>query len=373
MSNLSVNKLFLNLLSAAILNKSLDTNLFEGLDAATWKSIEETAIKHGVSALTADKALTLPEGCLPPKSQIMAFISHVEQTKALNRKMINVLHKLTDEYQKVNLPFVLLKGLSVGINYPDPLLRNPGDIDLFLYGKGNYKKSIDWISGKGVDLEVGDHIHYTYNFDGIIIENHCRISYFDNRKYDKQFRDWEEELSEKENFTFIEIDGKKFRQLHVEMNAFFIFQHMFRHFVHMGVGFRQYCDWLLFLSKYHSDINPESFTAIAKSYALLHPMQVFALAAVKYLGVSDSIFPFKMISEDKYVDKVIEDIFNSGNFGFYKHVTKRPKGKMRSLLYSFRYTIKWTLEFGSLSPQHIRILPLVKLKKHLKSLLNRAN
>ena len=46
MSNLSVNRLFLNLLSAAILNKSLDANLFEGLDAATWKSIEDTARKH---------------------------------------------------------------------------------------------------------------------------------------------------------------------------------------------------------------------------------------------------------------------------------------------------------------------------------------
>lgn len=365
--------LFLNLLSSALLSKDVDSSLFKGLDDLSWKSIRDTAIKHGVSALIADKALTLPEGCLPPKSQMLEFISHVEQTKALNRKMIYVLHKLADEYQKVNLPFVLLKGLSVGINYPEPLLRNPGDIDLFLYRKGNYKKSIDWISGKGIVLEVGDHIHYTYNFDGIIVENHCRISYFDNRKYDEQFRVLEEELSEKENFTFIEIDGKKFRQLPVEVNAFFIFQHMFRHFVHMGVGFRQYCDWLLFLSKYHSDINPESFTAIAKSYALLYPMQVFALTAVKYLGVSDSIFPFNMISEDKYVDKVIEDIFDSGNFGFYKHKTKRPKGNMRSLWYSFRYTIKWTLEFGSLSPQHIRILPLVKFKKHLKSLLNRAN
>ena len=61
-----VNELFLNLLSAAILNKPVDADMFEDIEATTWKRIEDIAKKQSVNALIADKALSLPERSLPP-------------------------------------------------------------------------------------------------------------------------------------------------------------------------------------------------------------------------------------------------------------------------------------------------------------------
>lgn len=366
MNNTTTNRLFLNLLSAAIRNVPVDVNLYKGLDASTWKEIEVLGRKQSVSALIADKALSLPEEFLPPRDQNLIFITQIEQTKALNRKMTQVLLNLKNEYEEVNLPFVLLKGLSNGVNYPEPLLRNPGDIDLLIYRRGDYDRSIEWIINKGIETEIGDHIHYKFDFEGISIENHCRISYFDHKRYDRLFSSWEKEVFENENYTFIELGGQNIRQLPVDMNAFFIFQHMFRHFVHQGVGFRQYCDWLLFLTKHRNEINEDSFTHIAQSYALLYPMQVFARAAVKYLNTPESIFPFKMITDSKYTDMVIEDIIFSGNFGFHKSGKRRPQEKMRGMWFSYKSTIKRSLRFGSLSPEHSRILPAVKLINRLK-------
>lgn len=362
----ALKKLFLHLLGAAIRDVPPDAALFERVDAGTWKKIEMMAKKQSVSALIANKALSLPEGSLPPREQNMRFITQIEQTKALNRKMIHVLRKLAEEHAKEDLPFVLLKGLSNGVNYPEPLLRNPGDIDLLIYRRGDYKRSIEWIAGKGIKMEIGNHIHYKFDVDGISIENHCRITYFDHKKYDHLFAEWEQELSEKENFASIEIDGLTIQQLPVDMNAFFIFQHLFRHFVHLGVGFRQYCDWLLFLSKYRNEIDPASFTRIAESYALLQPMQVFARAAVKYLDMPESIFPFEMITDDKYADRVIEDIFNCGNFGFHKPGKQRPEGKMQGMWFSYKTTIWRTRRFGAISPEHSKILPYTKLIKRMK-------
>lgn len=359
-------KLFLNLLSAGIRDVPADAELFKGLNATTWKKIEGMARKQSSSALIADKALALPEGSLPPREQNMVFITQVEQTRALNRKMIHVLRELTGEYAEVSLPFVLLKGLSNGLNYPEPLLRNPGDIDLLLYREGDYKRSIEWIAGKGIHMEIGDHIHYKFDVDGISIENHRRVTYFDHKKYDRLFAVWEEEVSKKEDFTSVEIDGITVQQLPVEMNAFFIFQHMFRHFVHLGVGFRQYCDWLLFLSRYRDKIDPVSFTRLAESYALLYPMQVFARAAVKYLDMPESIFPFSMITNDKYADRVMEDIFDSGNFGFHKTGKQRPEEKMQGMWFSYKSTIGRSIRFGGLSPEHSRILPATKLVRRMK-------
>ena len=366
MSNSGIRPLFLNLLSAAIWDKPADATLFEGIDSQAWKAIADIARRQTVSALIADKILSLPKGSLPPRELSLQFMIQIQQTEALNLKMIHVLKALSKEYQEANLPFCLLKGLANGINYPSPLLRNAGDLDLFIYRKGDYEKSKNAVMAQGLEIKDGHHMHYAFNKEGVYIEIHRRITYFDHKKYDALLKEWEKELIEKENFTSVQIDGLTVQQLPVEMNAFFIFQHMFRHFVHAGVGFRQFCDWILFLSKHRDEIDPVSFTAIANSYALLYPMQVFARAAVKYLDTPSTIFPFEMIQSEDHADWVTTDILHSGNFGFHRPGKQRPKEKFRGLWFSYKTTIRRANKFGVISPEHSRILPVVKLINRLK-------
>lgn len=361
-----VNTLFLHLLSAAIWDKPADAHLFKGLSPDTWKGIADMARRQTVSALIADKILSLPAKSLPPKQLQLQFMVMIQQTEALNRKMIKVLGTLIEEYKEADFPFCLLKGLSVGVNYPQPLLRNAGDIDLWLYQEGDYEKSEEWLLSQSFDVKKTSLVHYNYEKDGVWIENHNSITAFDNKKYSKLLKQWLEEIVEKDNFLMIEIDSYSVKQLPVDLNAFFIFQHLFRHFIYAGVGFRQYCDWLLFLSKYKDEINRDSFTAIAQSYALLYPMQVFARAAVKYLGAPDDIFPFPMLDDSKHVDMVIEDILHSGNFGFHRPGKQRPKEKIRGMWYSYKTAVQRFMRFSSISPEHIKLLPYYKLINFMK-------
>ncbi len=366
MDDSSINALFLNLLSAAIWDKPADVEQFTNLDDKTWKKIFHWARRQSVGALIADKVLSLPKECLPPQEQNMASVSLIEQTKAMNRKMIRVLAGIKDWYQETGFPFVLLKGLANGANYPEPLLRNPGDVDLWLYRKGDSQKSRAWLTGKGYQTEDGDGIHYKFSEQGISIENHRRVSYFDHRKYDRRFAAWEKELVAKEHFADIQIGDLTVQQLPPETNAFFLFHHMFRHFVHLGVGFRQLFDWLLFLKNYRKQIDPVSFTALARSYKLLYPMQVFACAAVKYLDAPPDIFPFTVPKDNLYARKVINDILEGGNFGFHRPGDKRPQEKMRGMWFSYKTTVRRSLKFGLLSPAHCLILPVTKLIRRLK-------
>ncbi|MDD2475706.1 MAG: nucleotidyltransferase family protein [Dysgonamonadaceae bacterium] len=369
MSDSVIHPLFLNLLSAAIWDKPANASLFEGIDRKTWKEISNMAGRQTVSALIADKALSLPKESLPPREQNLQFIIQIEQTETLSRKMIQMLSEITREYHESDVSICLLKGMGNAMNYPSPLLRNVGDIDFFIYRKGDYERSKECFSAKGFKIKADDddHFHYSFSKEGVLFENHQRITFFDNKKYDNLFKEWENDLIEKENFTSVQIDGLTVKLLPVDMNAFFIFQHMFRHFVDLGVGFRQFCDWVLFLSKHRNEIDPVSFTAIAKSYALLYPMQVFARAAVKYLDASENIFPFEMITDDKHADWVISDILDNGNFGFYRSGKQRPKEKLRSMWFSYKSTLRRSKKFGVISPEHCRILPVTKLISHLKN------
>ena len=366
MSNLTIRHLFLHLLSAAIWGKPANATLFEELNTNTWKGIADMARRQTVSALIADKALSLPKESLPPKALRLQFMVMIKQTEELNKKMIQVLADVSEAYQEADFSFCLLKGLSNGVNYPSPLLRNAGDIDLLFYKKEDYEKGKLWCKERGIEIEDADHIHYAFDKDGIRIENHKRITYFDNKKYDNLFKKWEEELSKQENFTTVQINNLTVKQLPVEMNAFFIFQHMFRHFVHLGVGFRQYCDWLLFLAKHKDEIDAVLFTKIAESYSLLYPMQLFARAAVEYLDTPESIFPFEVIESEKHANWIIEDILHSGNFGFHRPGKQRPREKMRGMWFSYKTTVRRSIKFGAIAPEHIRILPFKKLIKRLK-------
>ncbi|MDD3035074.1 MAG: nucleotidyltransferase family protein [Bacteroidales bacterium] len=366
MNSLDNRGLFLHLLARAVWDKSVEGELFENLKLEDWREIVNMARKQSVSALVADKALSLPKAYLPPRDMSLLFLTQIEQTRNLNRKIIHTLSVVTEEYREEDIPFVLLKGPSSAANYPDPYLRNPGDLDLFIYRKEDYARSKERVRSKGFEFEVADTMHYHYSLDGVNIEPHHKITYFERKRYEKRFVALVREAVNNESFKHIDIEGVRVKQLPVEMHALYLFHHMFRHFAHQGVGFRQFCDWLLFLKKHRNEIDKDSFTALAKSYALLFPMQVFARAAVKYLEASESIFPFDMTSNERLAEAVVEDIFESGNFGFHGDMKKRPKENIRGLWFSYTFTLKRTLKFCTLSPEHILLLPYWKLITRLR-------
>jgi hypothetical protein len=123
---------------------------------------------------------------------------------------------------------------------------------------------------------------------------------------------------------------------------------------------------VLFLHKHRAEIDSEEFTRIATRFALLYPMQLFARIAVDYLGAQESIFPFPMIPNNHHADKVIRDLLESGNFGFHRPGKKRPEEKMAGMWFSFVTTIKRSIKFAAISPQHCAILPFTKLINRLK-------
>src|SRR5690606_30654076 len=115
-----------------------------------------------------------------------------------NKKVLSVLHTISNEYAKLGIPFLLLKGPSNGSNYPDYFLRTPGDLDLLLYRQGDYEKARDWIARQGIPIVESSGIHSKFYMDGVSIENHHRITYFNHKKYDRRFQAIEESLSCKE-------------------------------------------------------------------------------------------------------------------------------------------------------------------------------
>lgn len=360
--------LFLELLSAALWKRSPNSHLFESVESCLWEQVCQLAIDQKVVALVYDGVISLPYELHPNKQILFKLHLQTESIEKANNRINKVLKKLSVDYEKIGCPFVLLKGQANASFYPNPAHRTTGDIDAFLYQKGDYKKANDWAQSKGFEMEPENIHHQAFKYEGVLIENHKWASFFGIKKFDKLLELKVDEINANNDLLSIDIDGLEVKVLPHEFNAFFIFQHLFHHFIHLGVGIRQFCDWTLFLDRHSSILDKDAFLRLAIEFELLYGMQIFASVAVKYLGANPSIFPFATDTEDEYVDMVMDDIFNGGSFGKAIFQNKRFRSFLHRKWYSFNYSNKRLRKINKIAPSHTANLPLIKVITNIKVL-----
>ena len=363
--------LFLELIRSAIWNEPANENLFQNIDSSVWDDIISFADSHHVNALLYDGVLTLPERVRPEKRTVYKLFLRADATEQLNVRNTQVLKELSREYEKTGIPFVLLKGHGNALCYPNPKRRTPGDLDFFFYRKEDYRKANEWAKQRGFKMHSENIHHQSFEYKKVHVENHKQISYFEIKKYDRLLEREVQKIIDENSFQQLDIEGTKVMILPLEFNIFFIFQHLFHHFIHLGIGMKQFCDWALYFNRYSAQVDEKKFIGLAESFDLLNAMKVFASVAIKYLGAKPAIFPFETDVNGKYVDRVMEDILEGGNFGFDIFKRKTFRNELHRKLYSFRYTTGRIRKIAGIAPQHIRTLPLVKLNKNLKLLFKK--
>lgn len=365
--------LFLELLKSAIWDSHPNFEVFSNISDTTWDNISKIADKQGVSAMIADRILLLPQAIAPNYQWLINQMRIIKDTEQLSLQMTNTLKFVLFEYSKIGITPLLLKGLSCAQSYPYPLLRTQGDIDLFLFQNNDYDKANQWVKDQGYTYHVDPvDVHRAFDLENIRIENHKNITFFPIERYNTRLNKLLEAIDLNSNFEELSIEGVKVKALPLNINALYIFQHLFFHFIHEGVGLRQIIDWVLHLAKYHDKIDPKEFTTLAKSFNLLHPMQVFAETTIQFLGVPRNIFPFPIRNKSRYPEKIIRDIMSGGEFGFHHPVRKKIKNESRWKGWWRRYKriVGRTLLFHRISPSYFWSVPIhyfeVRVKKMLR-------
>ena len=117
---------------------------------------------------------------------------------------------------------------------------------------------------------------------------------------------------------FIEINGTKVPTLSPEMNALYVFVHIFHHLVSEGIGLRQFCDFALCAKESPLPTSPRGgdLEKHLKGLGLLKAYSGLGAILTDYLGLSEEEFPLP-ISEDDHrrAPELLEDIWKKGNFG----------------------------------------------------------
>ena len=367
-------ELFLKLLSCALHSELPEARDFTGLEEASWRRIHRLAASHAVPAFVGDRILTLPKEALPNRDMRLMIFSEIELTRRGNAYLTKALGQLQKTYEAAGLPFILLKGLSLGCFYPDAALRSGGDLDILFHSDADYERGNELLRKAGHKLHDDSEVRYghtAFTYGRTIVENHARAVFFDHKRHNRRFDALIQEAISSGSLITQHHGDYTIQTLPHELNVVYIFIHLFFHWLHWGVGFRQYSDWLLMMTRLKGQLDEEKILSIAKDLDILYPMQLFAQAAIRYLRVSPEIFPFPLLSEDDpHTEQIIRDVIHSGNFGFAQRPIK-AQNKWVTNWRKFRFKMRRSRRLYAITPTHASRIIWGSVFGHLMLMIRR--
>ena len=330
-------KPFIELLRAALWNRLADVTLFSG--QTDWEEILVLARQQTVMSLVAEAAMKLPRNLQPPAAittRMRGIVTTNIRTHALlNRTLAEAVTLFNDN----GIPTVLFKGQGVAMNYPEPTLRNCGDIDLYV-GANLYDKACTvaqaW-GGKDEHATTSEK-HYHFNHNGVAVELHRIAEQLPLPWHNARFQRWTRRHLHYGGLRQVIIAGAEVQLPPVQFDALYIFNHLWHHFSSGGgIGLRQVCDWVRYLHTFGHEIDPMQLERDLCAFGLWKPWQLFGCLAVDVLGLPVEEFPFYNARYAKKASIVLGMIEAGGNFGFHDvSITERPAGYIAGKMHTLR-------------------------------------
>lgn len=322
-----------------------------------WLVLYEWCEKQAISGFVFPSLDKLSEqGEKPPADLLFEWIGLSEQLKGQNKLMNTEVARLTKMLENEGHRTVILKGQANALLYPNPLSRQPGDIDIWISGG---RKKVEQ-SLRKLDLLEGNlskyhsvqatqsyhHIHLPMDENGIIVEVHFRPS---SGNYDPFTNRSLQAFLEEEICKDNELTEFGFRVPSLTFALIMQLAHIQRHFMSEGVGMRQVIDYYYLLKKYHTDITDltegKDPTVDGRRESEITEKVLKRLGVEKIAGALMWVLHEKLGMEEKYLiapmdekrgEMLLEVMMEGGNFGHYSHFLQEGFSVTGSLKYRFK-------------------------------------
>ncbi len=234
-----------------------------------------------------------------------------EQIKQLNEIVNERAERLKRIFASWGYRTCILKGQGVAQLYPTPLLRQSGDIDIWVDGKQD--EIISCIRNNCLGIRNVDYVHSGANFfNDVEVEVHFRPSWmynpFCNRKLQKYF-------SASRESQFAHFDDKVgFAYPTIEFNLVYSLIHINRHIFEEGIGLRQFVDYYYILKHSSSEERNVAFRQLCQ-FSLKKFVAAVMYIEKEVLGIDDEYL--LCVPNRKEGKFLLDEIVRGGNFGQY--------------------------------------------------------
>lgn len=250
-----------------------------------------------------------------PEEQYLEFMVLMMKVKRSNEEVNEGLRRLKTLLDERGVSFVVVKGQAVGAYYPDPMLRQAGDIDYYCDAE-NFPKAQQAVREEwGIDADAnGSQFHIHYNYKDVTYEGHFALTTFYSKKMDGY---WQWLLDEDKNVSLC-CEGGKVRVLSATMHTLYVFVHLYSHLIGLGVGFRQFCDLAVMLHACHDEIDHEHLHKILRTLDMERAFRAVGCILTDSLGMPPQDLGYALTEKDRrYARRLLNIVKHCGNMGHY--------------------------------------------------------
>ena len=212
------------------------------LKEADWKELYRIAQKQALLGVLFYGIQRLPKQLAPEQKLLMQWMVMAEQIRKQNIRLFQDSVKVCQNFENEGFANCILKGQGNALLYPDPYMRTPGDIDIYLSGgRRKIMKYVDQVCPN----QVMRYHHVDFPVMKTAIEVHFTPSYMFCPIHNRRMQKWfEEVMGEQCNHRVSLPDG--YGEIHVpqvSFNVIYILSHLYRHIFTEGIGLRQLLDY----------------------------------------------------------------------------------------------------------------------------------
>ncbi len=158
------------LINASLVGKSLDIS---GVTEQDWQRCFDLALQQNVLAMIFPAMSALPKEQRPNFTLWSKWMAFTQSVAAQSQYKREVLRKIGGWLAEDGLSTMIIKGLSLAVLYPQPELRESGDIDI--YSGEEYGKVNACFEKHGLQIGRADSHHVHINIDGVSVEHHFAL------------------------------------------------------------------------------------------------------------------------------------------------------------------------------------------------------
>lgn len=303
-----------------------------------WNRLLEEAQRQAIVGVMMPSIEKLSQnGLKPPLSILYEWIGISEHIKAQNLLLNRRCVEITKLFADAGFRSCILKGQGNALMYPNPLMRNSGDIDLWV--EGSRDEIREFVTSRSHHCQESNlHIEFPI-FNDVIIEVHYKPRSSIIPKYDKRLQAWIQDNSEKQFSNRVLLSDNPNDIVNVPTVEFNVVQqlsHIMGHFFVEGIGLRHFIDYYFVLKALRNEKCSVDFEKLFDFLGMLKFAQAVMWVEKNVLGIDDAYL--LTVPNERLGKVILNEIKEGGNFGQYDHrYIFRHKGYLiRGLVDSYR-------------------------------------
>lgn len=316
----------------------------KGMEHVDWEDLFQFADEQAIMGVMFEgvKRILEGQGAGEREQEVMdvvmewAIVAH--QIEEQNKRVNEAAMKVTRTLKRNGYESCILKGQGNGLYYPNPYLRNPGDIDVWVRSERLWVRGYRLLRGK--KSKVREVIRFVKSMnpgakavyhhidggacDGVEVEVHYRPSFIFNPVHNRRLQQWFEKMApqqfahEEELPHNEDAEGTDFKVCvpTAEFNVVFLLSHVYNHLLHEGIGLRQIIDYYYLLCRGEMfEIRGEKWKETFRYLGMEKIAGAVMWVLNEILGLEER---FLIAPKDEKLGRVLlEEILRGGNFGKY--------------------------------------------------------